>query len=129
MSILGDLISKLKTDDLVEQMRIMCDQIFEEESAEMDYIDFRPQGANIFICLQIPGPTTHEVGFLALERENEDLWIASHWSMLESDLKRAQADQEYVGRPRKKKSHEIKDHRPEKILTRYAKLLKFYSGE
>ena len=36
MSILGDLISKLKTDDLVEQMRIMCDQIFEEESVEMD---------------------------------------------------------------------------------------------
>jgi hypothetical protein len=129
MSILGDLISKFKTDDLVEQMRILCDQVLEQESPQMEYIDLRPQGANIFICLQVQGPTNREIGFLALERDNEDLWIASYWTMLESKLKRAQLDEEYVGRPRKKKAHKIEDHRPEKILTAYAKLLKFYNGE
>ncbi len=29
----------------------------------------------------------------------------------------------------KKKVHPIEDHRPEKILTEYAKLVKFYHGE
>lgn len=129
MSILGDLISKMKTDDLVEQMRILCDQVLEQESENMAYISLRPQGANIFLCLQVPGPTNHDIGFLALERDNEDLWIASYWTMSEKDLQKALIDKEYVGRPRKKKAHQIEDHRPEKILTRYAKLLKFYNGE
>ena len=128
MSILRDLISKMKTSDLVEQMRILCDQILDQESGEMEYIEQRPQGANIFLCLQVPGPTTHEVGFLALERDNEDLWLVSFWSISETDLKKVH-DEDFISRPRKKKIHEVKDHRPEKVLTEYAKLLKFYNGE
>jgi len=128
MSILDDLISRIKTSPLVEQMRIMCDQILEEESKEMTYIDQRPQGANIFLCLQVPGSTQKDVGYLALERDNEDLWLASFWSMDEIQLIKAQ-QKEIESRPRKKKVHEIKDHRPEKILTEYANLFKFYNGE
>ena len=129
MSILRNLISKMKTSDLVEQMRILCDQIFEEESKEMTYIEQRPQGVNIFLCLQVPGSIKQEVGFLALERDNEDLWLTSFWNISESDLIKGRDTEEYVSRPRKKKIHEIKDHRPEKILTEYAKILKFYNGE
>ena len=128
MSILDDLISRIKTSPLVEQMRIMCDQILEEESKEMTYIDQRPQGANIFLCLQVPGSTQKDVGYLALERDNEDLWLASFWSMDEIQLIKAQ-QKEIESRPRKKKVHEIKDQRPEKILTEYANLFKFYNGE
>ena len=36
MSILEDLISRIKNNDLVEQMRILCDQILEEEIEEHD---------------------------------------------------------------------------------------------
>jgi hypothetical protein len=128
MSILGDLINSIKTPDLVDQMRILCDQIFEQESQGMNYIDQRPQGANIFLCLQVPGSTKDEVGFLALERDNEDLWLVSFWSINETDLIKFQ-NKESESRPRKKKIHEIKDHRPEKVLTQYAKLFKFYNGE
>jgi len=132
MSILRDLINNIKSDDLVEQMRIMCDQILEEESEEsedMTYINHRPQGANIFLALQVPGSTKNEIGFLALERDNEDLWLASFWSIMEKELIQAENDPDYMSRPRKKKVHQIEDHRPEKILTEYAKLLKFYNGE
>lgn len=129
MSILRDLINNIKTKDLVEQMRIMCDQILEEESEEMTYVNFRPQGANIFLGLQVPGSTKKEVGFLCLERENEDLWLASFWSISESQILAALEIEDRTVSPRKKKMHEIRDHRPEKILTEYAKLFKFYHGE
>jgi hypothetical protein len=108
-------------------MRILTEQIFEEESKKMNYISYRPQGANIFLALQVPGSTKHDVGFLALEREDEDNWVASFWSI---PLKSLRMNIEKEGHsPRKKKIHEIKDHRPEKILTKYAKLYRFYSGE
>lgn len=119
----------MKTDDLVEQVRILTDQIFEEESKNMPHINKRPQGANIFIALEVPGHTHKEIGFLALERETEDLWIASHWTIPITMLAQAEIDEEFEVSPRKKKMHEIKDHRPEKILTQYAKLFKFYHGE
>ena len=130
MSILNDLISNMKVSDLVEQMRILCDQILEQESKTMKYIVQRPQGANIFLCLQVPGSTTKDIGFLALERDNEDLWLASFWSISERQLMETlNIDGTTSSSPRKKKVHEIKDHRPEKILTEYAKLFKFYYGE
>ena len=130
MSILRDLINNIKTDDLVEQMRILCDQILEQESKEMPYIDYRPQGVNIFLCLEIPGSTKKDIGFLALERDNEDLWLASFWSISKIQLMETlNRDATISSSPRKKKVHEIKDHRPEKILTEYAKLFKFYHGE
>jgi hypothetical protein len=119
----------MKTSDLVEQMRIMCDRILEEESTEMPYISQRPQGANIFLCLQIPGSTKQDIGFLSLERDNEDLWLASFWSISERQLIATSEDETISSSPRKKKTHEIKDHRPEKVLTEYAKLFKFYNGE
>ncbi len=130
MSILGDLISKMKTDDLVEQIRILTEQIFEQESPDMEWLKYRPLGANIFLSLQVPGSTKKEVGFLTLERETEDLYLVGYWSILKNELLRAQANEdEDIGRPRKKKVHEIADHRPEKILIQYAKLYKFYHGE
>lgn len=129
MSILTDLINNIKTDDLVEHMRIICDQVLEQESTEMYYINQRPQGVNIFLCLQVPGSTKRDIGFLSLERDNEDLWIASFWSISEAQLVATIEDETIASSPRKKKTHEIKDHRPEKILTEYAKLFKFYHGD
>ena len=136
MSILKDLISEMKVDDEVDKIRILCDRILEEEHKEMKWIHFRPQGANIFLALQVPGPTKHHVGFLSLERETEDLFLGVFWSMLEKDLQDAVekgafegTDPTEIARPKKMKVNQIEDHRPEKILTAYAKLIKFYHGE
>jgi len=136
MSILEDLINEMKTDDTVDKIRILCDRILQEENAKMPWIDFRPMGANIFIALQVPGPTKQHVGFLSLERETEDLYLGVFWSIFEKDLNDAveqgqleDSDPTKIARPRKIKVHDINDHRPEKILTAYAKLIKFYHGE
>lgn len=128
MSILSDLISNMKTDDIVEQMRILTERIFEEESPSMEYIDYRPQGANMFLALQVPGEITYDVGYLCLERDNEDLWLVSFWTTPLRQIKQAIEEEKRVFL-RKKKIQEIKDHRPEKILTKYAQIFKFYHGE
>ena len=128
MSILRDLITNMKTSDLVEQMRILTERVLEEESPNMEYIEQRPQGANIFLALQVPGTTKQEVGFLCLERENEDLWLVSFWTIPKRQLDKS-IDEDQRAFVRKRRIHEIKDHRPEKILTKYAKQFKFYHGE
>jgi len=128
MTILSDLISRIKTPNLVEQMRIITETVLEEESSDMEYIDYRPQGPNLFLALQVPGRTPTQIGFLALERENEDSWLVSFWTTKESDIKKA-IESETKPSLKKRKMHEITDHRPEKILTEYAKLMKFYHGE
>lgn len=127
MSILRDLIDNMKTSDLVEQMRILTERVFEEESPNMEYIDYRPQGANIFLSLQVPGSLKQEVGFISLERENEDLWLVSYWTIPLRQVKQAIEEDQRIYL-RKKRIEEIKDHRPEKILTKYAKIFKFYHG-
>ena len=130
MSILGDLISSLKTNELVEQVSIISERILEEEAPNMPYLDYRPRGPNIFLSLQVPGRTKTDIGFLALERENEDLWVATYWTSTEKKLIRSMEDETLDTPPLlKKKVHAIEDHRPEKILTEYAKLVKFYHGE
>lgn len=128
MTILRDLINEMKTDDLVQQVRVLCDKIKAEEGEGMKYIEFGPRGPNIFLCLEVPGKTTHDVGFLTLERETEDLWMAVFWNVTRKSID-LEADPMETTRPRKMKLHEILDHRPEKILTHYAKWYKFYKGE
>lgn len=126
--ILRDLINEMKTDDLTQQVRELCDRIRAEEADEMEYIKFEPKGPNIFLCLEVPGKTTRDVGFLTLERESEDLYLAVFWNIGISQID-LEADPLESARPRKMKIHEIADHRPEKILTHYAKWFKFYKGE
>jgi hypothetical protein len=108
----------------------MSERIMEEEAPNMPYINYRPRGPNIFLSLQVPGHTKKDIGFLALERENEDLWIATYWTSSEKKLIRAIEDETLEKPPLlKRKVHPIEDHRPEKILTQYAKFVKFYHGE
>ena len=128
MSILTDLISEMKTDDLTQRVRELCDKITAEEVSEMEYIKFGPRGPNIFLCLQVPGRTNRDVGFLTLERESEDLYMAVFWNIQKNKIP-LDAIPEEADRPRKMKVHEIQDHRADKILTHYAKWYKFYKGE
>jgi len=128
MTILSDLISELKTDDLTQQVREICDKILAEESEGMELLKFGPKGPNIFLCLETPGKTYHDVGFLTLERETEDFYLAVFWNTPIKSID-VEADPMETTRPRKIKIHELADHRPEKILTHYAKWYKFYKGE
>jgi hypothetical protein len=118
----------MKTDDLSEQVRELCDLIRDEEAEEMKYIKFGPKGPNIFLCLQVPGRTAYDIGFLTLERETEDLYLVVFWTTPTRYID-LEAEPFETGRPRKIKVHKVEDHRPSKILTHYAKWYKFYKGE
>lgn len=128
MSILQSLINEMETDDLTQQVAELCDKIKSEEIEDMEYIKFGPKGPNIFLCLELPGKTNRDIGFLTLERESEDLYLVVFWNtpIKQIDL---ESDPMETTRPRKLKVHEVQDHRPEKILTHYAKWYKFYRGE
>jgi hypothetical protein len=129
MTLLRKVISKLETKDTLEQLRTLCERIYKEEMEEneMEYIDYGPEGPNIFLCLQVPGHTTKHVGFLTLERESEDLYLSVFWALLKKDI--IPGDVENTPAARKMKVWEIKEYKTEKILTEYAKTFKLLNGE
>lgn len=124
MTILSELLNEIKTDDNLEKIRIMCDQIFEEELSNQHYPEKRPVGPNLFLVLEVPGSLQNEVGFLGLERESEDVYLAVLFTSSKINI-----DSEFPQVIKKKKVWEINDDRPEKILTTYAKHYKILIGE
>jgi len=128
MTLLGKLISKLETKETTEQVRNLCERIFAEESEEgMEYIEYGPTGPNILLTLQVPGHTNKHIGFLTLERETDDLYLSVFWTLLKAEI--ILGEPEKTNSARKTKVWEIKEFKTEKILTAYAKTLKFLKGE
>lgn len=114
---------KDKKKDILQQIRELCDQIQKEEKENQQYLEQAPKGPNIFLSLQVPGRNTKEVAFLTLERETEDLYFAALYTMplLHTRMKEASLKRQRIW--------QIDDHRPEKILTEYAKQYKYLRGE
>lgn len=126
MGILREILKEIKTDDLLEKVRTLCDQISTEEKSNIKHHQILPKGPNLILVLEVPGRIKDEIAFLALERESENKWL----NVLFTTTKK-----EFVYREKKSPSikrqrvWEINDHRPELILTEYAKRYKFLRGE
>ena len=119
MSILSKLLSEIKSDDKVQQLRELCFRIYKEEESSIKNIDYLPKGPNIFLSLEVPGRTEKEIAFLSLEREYSEEYIVVLFSKLqvpESTLKR-------------QKTWKTVEGNPEKILTTYARIYKHLRGE
>lgn len=125
MTILKQLLSEIKTDDKIQQVRELCDNIQREEEELRDTVksEHTPAGPNIFLSLEVPGRTSKEIAFLSLERESESLYLIVLSTLLNI----------HVGKPdvglKRQKVWEVSDNRPERILTEYAKTYKFLRGE
>lgn len=128
MTILKKLLEEIKSDDNLEKIRILCDQIFEQEKANIDYITILPKGPNLLLVLGVPGRIKGEIAFLALERESEELYLAVLFVTTKREYQRAGGKNESPSIKRQR-VWEIRDHRPEQILTDYAKRYKFLRGE
>jgi len=124
MNILRELLNEIKTDDNLEKIRILCDQIFEEEKPNQKYPEKRPVGPNLFLVLEVPGSLQNEIGFLGLERESEGVYLVILFTSSQINI-----DSEFPHIIKRKKVWEINDDRPEKILTTYAKHYKILIGE
>ena len=131
MGILTKLLKEIKSsdkDDTLEKIRTLCDQIFEQEKVNITHDTILPTGPNIFLTLEVPGRIKGEIAFLSLERESDDVYLAVLFVTDEKEFKRSikQKDSPSIKRQR---VWQINDHRPEQILTQYAKRYKFLRGE
>lgn len=127
MTILGDIIQDLATDKLVEQVHMICQRIKEEEQVSFEYIEYASEGPNIFLTLEVPGRNKKEVGFLSLEREGEEIYLSIYSTLSLTDMK--DIEPKDAAPPKRQRVWEIRDHRAEKILTEFAKHVKFLRGE
>jgi hypothetical protein len=115
MTILEEFLSNIKPSDEVEKIKMICDQIQKEEYPKFLQTDHdkelfektRPKNVNIFLTLKTK---THR--FICLEREFKDTYIVRIY------------DGKYLER-----SHEVKEHKAEKVLQKFAEILKFENGE
>lgn len=117
---LDKLINEIKSSDMTQQIRELCDIIMEEETPQMKHIQHAPKGPNKFLILEVKGFLKKEIGFLTLERESEEDYIGVFWAF--------RLDKE-DNPPRKSKVHKIEGNTAKKIIYQFAKLVKFYRGE
>ena len=118
-AILDDIVKDLKGLEVDQQVKDICDKIWEEEQGDMDHLDLRPDGPNIFLALNCPGRTKDEVAFLTLERELEGEYVAGFWAI---NIKRKE---DVIKRY---KTWSIKEANCIRIIKAYAKKLKYYKG-
>ena len=125
MGILQHLLSELKDTDLTHQVRVVCDQIIEEEKSSIQYPELNPTGPRVFLSLDVPGRNDKEIGFLTLEREDEEVYVAIYSTL---EKYRISDDPEHKIPPRRRKVWVIDENKAEKILTQFAKKLKMLRG-
>lgn len=121
MSILDQIISELETKNHVEQIRELCAKIDSQE--KMEHPDKAPFGANVFLTIEVPPRRKHEISYLMLEREDEDTYLAVYTTMLSKYYREKDAY------PKRVKVWQIKDFKPKKVLTKFARITKMLRGE
>lgn len=126
MTILKQILDEIKTDDNTQKIRELCDKIQEEETpTNKEEYDIKPKGPNIFLSLEVPGRTIKEVAYLTLERDSPSTsYVVVLYTVSKSQLQ----TMDDISLKRRK-VWAIDDHRPEKILTFYAKHFKYMKGE
>ena len=128
MGILKILLEEIKTPnaDLTQQVRELCDLIMIQELPNMKYPELAPKGSTVFLSIEAPGRYNWEIGFLTLEREDMETYIAVYYTL---EKHRINEDMEKTVPPRRRKVWVINEHKAEKILTQFAVKLKMLRGE
>ncbi len=127
MGILKTLLGEIESNDLTQQVRELCDKIFEEEKDRIKNIDYIITGPNVFLCLDVPGRNKNEVAFLSLEREYEETYLAVLWTWRKNQVDLYTP--EVIDPPKKRETWVFDENKAHKILTEYAKIVKHLKGE
>ena len=111
MSLLQELLDSASESKFDEQIKIVCDQITDEEKHDTE---FQPKGSNVFLVLPIwtDMVTPH---FLVLEREFPEKFIVK--IMRFSTSKHITV-----------KTMEIHEGKPETIMKKFAQLYNHFNG-
>ena len=128
MGIIKMLLEEIKIpgSDLTQQVREICDQIMDQELSNMKYSELAPKGSTVFLSLEAPGRYEWEIGFLTLEREDVETYIAVYHT-----LEKNRINEENINTisPRRRKVWVINENKAERILTQFAIKLKMLRGE
>lgn len=124
-TIISQLLEEIESKELDNQITELCDLISDEEQDSINHKNYAPVGPNIFLSLEIPGTIQKEIAFLCLEREFKENYIVSLWTGFLPKLKLNESE-----RLKKIRIWNINDlTTPEKILSKYAKIMKYMKGE
>jgi len=126
MGILEDIISELPSDELTEQIHMVCSNILEEESPKFEYIEYASDGPNVMITVEVPGKYKKEVGFASLEREGPETYLVIFSTIPISQLEK---EPDEASPPKRQRVWEVNDHRAVKIMSEFAKKIKYLRGE
>jgi len=118
VSIIESLMAEIKSNETDEQVKEICDKIFEEEQGKIKSIDSIPIGPNIFLSLEVKANSDEIARFICLEREASKTYIVTTW------IKRTEG-----GVAHRIRAKECKFDDTKRIMRFYAENVKFINGE
>lgn len=127
MGILENIIAELPSDELIEQLHMICTDILKEESPSFRYIEYASTGPNTLITLEVPGRNQREFGFLSLEREGPETYLVVYTTIPIMEVDNKSPDEAMP--PKRQRVWAVNDHRVAKIMTEFAKTVKYLRGE
>ena len=132
-NIIKELLKEVKENEIDKQLKYICDKISLEEKVSL--IKYLPKGPNMFLVLPTLKNTLNQECFLSLEREFPGEYIVRLWALTNSKMipnsypiETIETDKvlpKYIV----SKFWKVNENTSEKIITFYAKVLKFTKGE
>jgi hypothetical protein len=123
MTILSELLERVKKNPLDEQVKILCDQIWLEETKKPAKERLNdPSGPNIFLALEVPSGNIKWKKFVMLKREFPGSFVVS--------IREIELDRESPG-TKKQIERNVKacnENTAEKVLIEFAERYKFEKG-
>jgi hypothetical protein len=126
-NILDQLLKEIPESDVIVQVREICSKIWEEEKRNIKHPKALPEGANVFLALEVPPRSKGEISYVSLERDPLEEFIVVYYSVRISDYTRGPHEITII--PKRIKTHTIREVKAKKIMADFAKRVKFYRGE
>ena len=125
--ILDELLKSIPDSDVTVKVKEVCNAIWEEEKRNIKHTKTAPDGANIFLALEVSPRAKDEISYLTLERDPLEDFLAVYYSIRIKDYRNLPQGPPIM--PKRIKAHSITENKPKKIMAEFAKLVKFYRGE
>ena len=126
--LLDEILESIPGSDVTVQIKEICLKIWEEERNNIPHRKTLPEGANIFLALEVPPRNKGEVSYLTLERDPLEEYIVGYYTIRLKEYQKASTNALPL-MPKRVKTHTIREYKPKKIMAEFAKLVKFYRGE
>jgi hypothetical protein len=126
VKIIDEILKEVPSDEMLIQVKEICNAISKEEAPTVKYPQILPDGANIFLALEVPSKNKGDISFLTLERDPMDEYTSNYYSIRITDIRKTT---DLPQMPKRYQSHIIEGRSAKKIMIEFAKLVKFYRGE